>query len=160
MDNRYTITFNTLENSILLDLINLVDESTQLCLLKKYIYLFKYIKNPSQKIQLYSIKMDYTNIHYIKNPTEDVQLKAIKYGDFFALAFISNPSEKVQLEVVKKYNFQSEHSFFQGYLYKINAHKALLHLYKKTNQNTHKKLIMEKINQLDSSTLILEAFNQ
>ena len=61
----------------------------------------KYIKNPSEAVQLAAVKHNGYIINYIKNPSEDVQLAAIKrYGHH--IQYIKNPSEAVQLAAVNQ----------------------------------------------------------
>ena len=57
------------------------------------------IDNPSEKLQLISVKRFGRAIKHIKNPTEKVQLISVKQ-DGNAIKYINNPSEAVQLEAV------------------------------------------------------------
>jgi len=59
----------------------------------------KYIKNPSEAMQMAAIKQDVRAIKYIKNPSEAMQMAAIKQGGY-AIRYIKNPSEAVQMAVV------------------------------------------------------------
>ncbi len=62
----------------------------------------RYIKNPTEKAQLAAVKIYGRYIAYIKNPSEAVKLAAVKNtGD--AIEYIENPSEAVQLAAVKQH---------------------------------------------------------
>lgn len=61
--------------------------------------LIKIIPNPSETLQLASIKHLSDNIKNIKNPTEKVQLQAVKDNPE-NVRFIKNPTETVQLYIV------------------------------------------------------------
>jgi hypothetical protein len=62
-------------------------------------YNIRYIKNPSEEVQLEAVK-DHA-IYFIKNPSEEVQLEAIKENGS-NIYFIKNPSEEIQLAAVKQ----------------------------------------------------------
>lgn len=62
--------------------------------------IFKYFKNPTDKVKLEALKYNGLVIQYIENPTEEMKLLAVKENGN-ALKYIKNPSEKIQLEAVK-----------------------------------------------------------
>ena len=61
----------------------------------------RYIKNPSEEIQLKAIELNPCDIMHIKNPCEQAQIEAVKYSSS-NIMYIENPSEQIQLKVVKK----------------------------------------------------------
>ena len=62
--------------------------------LKKNGYAIRFIKNPSEVVQLTAVKQDGYALQFITNPSEVVQLEAVKQ-DVCAIQFIENPSEAV-----------------------------------------------------------------
>src|SRR5574344_1845703 len=56
----------------------------------------KFIKNPSEEVQLEAVKQNGLAIQYIVNPSEEVQLEAVKQNGL-AIQYIDNPSEEAQL---------------------------------------------------------------
>ncbi|MCS7317738.1 MAG: hypothetical protein NZZ41_05455 [Candidatus Dojkabacteria bacterium] len=76
-------------------------EELQIKTIKRRLDDFKYIKNPSERAQLEAIKYKPYFIKYIENPSENVQLAAVR-KDGLVIEFIKNPSENVQLEAVRK----------------------------------------------------------
>jgi hypothetical protein len=61
----------------------------------------KHIPNPTENMQLISIKSNAYNIKLIKKPSEKVKLMAVSI-DGFTIRFIENPSNAVQLAAVKQ----------------------------------------------------------
>ena len=61
----------------------------------------KYIKDPTEEMQLEAVKEEPFAILYIKEPSEEVQLEAVK-REYLAIDFIKNPTEKVQEFVREK----------------------------------------------------------
>jgi hypothetical protein len=45
---------------------------------QQYGYSIKYMKNPSERVQLAAVKQNAYAIEYIKNPSERVQLAAVQ----------------------------------------------------------------------------------
>ena len=66
--------------------------------------------NPPIKLQLASVIKDWSLIRYIKNPSEEVQLVAVKQSNGLAILDIVNPNEKVQLAVINR-NWSAIHFF-------------------------------------------------
>jgi len=70
---------------------------------------FRYIKDPSLIIMKAAINQNAYNIKYIKNPSEELQLLALKIVDGVEdiLQMIENPTEKVMLKAIKDnfYNY-------------------------------------------------------
>ena len=61
----------------------------------------KYIKNPSEEIQLKVVKKDGWNIQFIINPIEEAQIEAVKQSKWF-IRHIQNPTENVK-ELARSY---------------------------------------------------------
>lgn len=163
------------------DFLNIVDESTQKALIKEDPYEIRYIKNPSEEVQLIAVKgygqaiedikdpseivqleavKKYSfAINYIKNPSELVQLESIK-EDIYLIEYIKNPSELVQLEVVKNYNIDDEDFFMEIMFLKIQSSLALNLLYKKVLNINHKKKIASNSNYKTDAKLILDKINK
>lgn len=53
------------------------------------------IKNPTEKVQLESVKFNGNNINFIKNPSAKVQIAAIT-NNIFAMQYIKNPTTEVK----------------------------------------------------------------
>lgn len=91
--------------------LNSLDDENIFKLLNKFYYtrliseMFKYIKQPSERLQLRVVKKRGRAIRNIQNPSEKVQLAAVK-TNYDCIEFIKNPSEKVQLIAIKK-NYKS-----------------------------------------------------
>lgn len=62
------------------------------------VWVFKYIKNPTDEMKLYALELDGKLIRYIENPTEEMQLIAIKQNPFL-IKYIENPTELVQRKI-------------------------------------------------------------
>jgi len=75
-------------------------EKVQLFVVQKDGEAIKYIDNPTEKAQLVAVTEDGNAIRYIKNPSEEVQLAAVTRRGI-AIEFIDNPSEQVQLAAFK-----------------------------------------------------------
>ena len=58
-------------------------------------YIIKYIKNPSEEIQIEAVRKNGYAIRFIKNPSEEIQIEAVKENGY-AIEYIKNPTEKVQ----------------------------------------------------------------
>ena len=90
----------------------------------------KYIKNPSEAVQMAAVNQNGHTIQYIKNPTEAVQMTAVNKNGLtikhipnpgeavqmaavnkngLAIGYISNPSEAVQLAAVNRNGFALRH---------------------------------------------------
>ena len=61
----------------------------------------KYIKNPSEAVQIAAVKYNGPAIQYIENPSEAVQIAAVKKNGL-AIQYIKNPSEAVQIAAVNQ----------------------------------------------------------
>ena len=70
-------------------------------LINKCGWALKYIKNPSEEIQLEYVEKFGWGIKYISNPSEKVQKKAIKSSSW-AIQNIINPSDKIKLFAIKE----------------------------------------------------------
>ena len=81
---------------------------TEKKMVEKDPFSIRYIKNPSEDVQLAAVKQDVDVIEYIQNPSEKVQLAAIKQG-FWAIKYIRNPSEKVKLAAVQQSGYAIEY---------------------------------------------------
>ena len=64
-------------------------------------YAIKYIKNPSEKVQLEAIKENYDAIRYIKNPSYKIELEAIKENES-AINFIQDLDEEKMVSFLKQ----------------------------------------------------------
>lgn len=64
-------------------------------------YSIKFIKNPCDKAVMLAIKGDPGLIKHIKSPSEEAQLAVVKYSPYY-IRWIEKPSEKVQLEAVRQ----------------------------------------------------------
>ena len=114
---------NKLELSIFIDLLNIVDEDTCISMLNSPPHMIKYIKNPSEAVQLAAVTENGNSIGFLKNPSEAVQVAAMNENiyaiqyiknpkeflqllavnhDGFCIQYIKNPSEQIQLEAVKQ----------------------------------------------------------
>lgn len=62
------------------------------------VWVFKYIKNPTDEMKLYALELDGKLIRYIENPTEEMQLIAIKQNPFL-IKYIENPTDLVQRKI-------------------------------------------------------------
>lgn len=62
----------------------------------------KFIKDPSEEVQLEAVRQNGRVIQLIKNPSKEVQLEAVKH-DGYAIQYIENPSEELQLEAVRQH---------------------------------------------------------
>ena len=71
-------------------------ESLQLEAVRNNRSAIKYIKNPSEQVQLEAIRNG-ADIKYIEEPFEKVQLEAVR-NNGCVIYYINNPSERVQLE--------------------------------------------------------------
>ena len=90
----------------------------------------KYIKNPSEAVQMAAVNQNGHTIQYIKNPTEAVQMTAVNKNGLtikhipnpgeavqmaavnkngLAIGYISNPGEAVQLAAVNRNGFALKH---------------------------------------------------
>jgi hypothetical protein len=90
----------------------------------------KYIKNPSEAVQMAAVNQNGHTIQYIKNPTEAVQMAAVNKNGLtikhipnpgeavqmaavnkngLAIGYISNPGEAVQLAAVNRNGFALKH---------------------------------------------------
>lgn len=70
-------------------------EEEQINAIKATVNSFRFIRNPSKKVQLFVVKKkDGSFIKYIKNPSEEIQLEAVKQNGY-AIQCIKNPSEKI-----------------------------------------------------------------
>ena len=119
-----------LQDLIYIDFLNIIDDE----LLEEFIlennYIIKYIKVPSEKVQLASIK-----------------------GHPLALEMINTPTKLVQLESIKKLN---TFIFFMKYCYlKIDYDLALNLLYKKVPKQ-YKEIIKSHPNYKTDAQLVLE----
>lgn len=63
--------------------------------------LFKYIPNPSERVQMVAVKIEPTDLRFINNPSEKVLQTAVSMNGR-AIAFIENPSEEVQIIAVRE----------------------------------------------------------
>ena len=63
-------------------------------------YVIKYIKNPSEAVQLAAVEYEGLTLDYIENPTENVQFQAIEY-DPWNLACIKNPLPDVVIKAIE-----------------------------------------------------------
>jgi hypothetical protein len=61
----------------------------------------QYIKNPSEQVQQLAIDKSPSNIKYIKQPSETIQLAAVDQSPV-VIKHIDNPTEKVQLLAIRK----------------------------------------------------------
>lgn len=100
----------SLETKILIDFINLVDDSTKLQIISpNYYILIKFIKNPSEIVQLKAVKQNVFAIRYIQNPTDKVQFLAINLIknsaniDFFAKGCFDKISNSIYLHTLHNY---------------------------------------------------------
>jgi hypothetical protein len=70
---------------------NTKSEKQQIAMVRKTTAGIKKIKNPSEAVQLASLKSyGWCNLKYIENPTEAVQLTAVSYSGY-AIMYIENP---------------------------------------------------------------------
>jgi hypothetical protein len=77
----------------------------------------KYFQSLSEDEQIKYVSSWGEYIIYIKNPSEKVQLYAVKYG-MARIEFIQNPTEKVQIEYIKSFYYNEY--FYDDYDYVIN----------------------------------------
>jgi hypothetical protein len=68
----------------------------------------KYVKQPSEELQLAAVGSNANSIQHIKNPTERVQLLAITKVPS-TIKYITNPSEAIQLAAVAKAAISIQH---------------------------------------------------
>ena len=164
---------NELQELIYKDLLNIVDEETQMAILeqnwtsikfirkpseqvqfealRKDVYSIQYIKKPSEQVQFAAVMENGNSIEFIKTPSEQVQLEAVKQ-DGYSINFIKKPSEKAQLEAVKKNIFLIQYikkpsESVQLEIIKINEkHSAIF--------STFMKYCFPKINNSKALTLL------
>ena len=126
-------------------------EAVQLLAIGYYPHEIEYIKNPSKKVQLKAVQEDPSSIEYIKNPSEEVQLKAIQ-GDSFSIEYIKNPSEIVQFEAIKTIN---NWVYFMEFPYKkISSPKVISVLYKKAPEEFKEKIRFHKQYRSDAQIVL------
>ena len=83
------------------DSINSLSEKDQISMVQHKPSNIKYIKDPSEAVQLAAIECSWGDvIRYIKNPSEKAQLAAVEKNDWF-IKYPKNPSEAVKLAAVK-----------------------------------------------------------
>ena len=73
----------------------------------------KYIKNPSEQLQISAVRNNGHLIEFIKNPSEEVQLASVK-NNGYSIEYIENPSEEVQLSAVLRSPYSIEHIIEKG----------------------------------------------
>ena len=83
-------------------------------------YAIKYIKDPSEAVQLEAVKRNGWAIQYIRNPSEAVQLMAVK-NDYRVIMYLEKPSEAVKFAGYDKKYFKSQAEVLQLEAVKNNA---------------------------------------
>ena len=73
----------------------------------------KYIKNPSEQLQISAVRNNGHLIEFIKNPSKEVQLASVK-NNGYSIEYIENPSEEVQLSAVLRSPYSIEHIIEKG----------------------------------------------
>ena len=63
---------------------------------------FKYIKNPSEKIQQEALEYSINLFKYIKNPSKQIQLFTIEKNPEIATEYIKNPSKEIQMAAINR----------------------------------------------------------
>ena len=74
-------------------------EDVQIIAVGRYYDYIKYIKNPSDAVQLEAVLNNGLAIQYIKNPSEAVQLVAV-LSNWESIQYIDEPSEAVKAEAI------------------------------------------------------------
>ena len=155
---------NKLKLLIFYDFLNVIDEDTLFELLKIDWNLIKYVKNPSENIQLKIVNLYGFLIEHIKDPSETVQFEAIR-NQLLSIKGIKKPTKNVQFfmvnELVNSKAFNDEfntlcNSFMSGMGYeKITCSKCLKILYNKV-PDCYKEIIKSHPNYKSDAELILE----
>ena len=167
----------TLQELIYQDLLNIVDQETQIAILEDNWTSIKYIKEPSEQVQFEAVHKNVNYIEYIKKPSKKVKLFVVKQNGFLikhiikpseliqleaiktnslVIQYIERPSKAVQLESVQK--IKADHlDFFMQYARKmINYSKALNLLYKKA-PDEYKEQIKSHPNYKSDAELVLDS---
>jgi hypothetical protein len=76
-------------------------EAMQMVSVKERGNFIEYIETPSEAVQMAAVNQNGYAIHYIKNPTEAVQMAAVNQNGY-AIEHINDPSEAVQLAAVNQ----------------------------------------------------------
>jgi hypothetical protein len=75
-------------------------ESGQIEAVSFFGYNIRFIKNPSQRVNLLAVQQNGRAIHYINEPNELIQMSAIKNNPY-AIYDIANPTKSVEEESMK-----------------------------------------------------------
>lgn len=117
-----------------------------------------YIKHPSEKTQLESVKQDGLSLKYIEHPSEKVQIEAVKENNK-AIVYIDNPSEALQLEAVRKNNnaFFLIETVLKNFDFEIDSPKSFYKFfYLKNKSNIIKKFYYESMLYENTVNLLTE----
>ena len=82
-------------------LIGHISDDVKLSLVKYNPHIIMYMKEPSEKLQIASVREDANALLRIKKPSETVQIEAVKKQPDI-IEFINNPSEEVQLAAIRE----------------------------------------------------------
>ena len=74
-----------------------------------------YIDNPSEALQLRSVKENGFAIQNIKNPSEKVQLEAVK-ETACTISFIKNPTDRVIREAIKNFEYRENNNYILRFI--------------------------------------------
>lgn len=145
-----------LQEQIYSDLLNLIDEDTQIEFCKEWAFNIEYINNPSIKVKIAAIATDGLAINYIANPSDELKKIAVIQSGC-VIQDLNNPSEEIQLIAINNIAIDEEWVFFKYCLNKITSIYALNTLYHKTISNNYKIMIKSSPHWKDDASLILKS---